>query len=1343
MTTTLLTSESKEALRKSIRSLRTVLLDELSRAAKGEYQLDVAAEKARLSAAQRARRRRLEDYLDEQVRASHSPTKAAKGAKSGKASKADEGGRRDRFFAQAVAEAAHTLLNRLVLVRILEHHGLLAPDAPRVVTGGWKSAGYAGEFLGYAGPLAEDDARGYRDLLEVIFAELAIELPGLFGKVGLTSLFPVPASTLRAVIDVLNDPALDSAWGDDTTLGWVYQYWNDPSREALDAKIAGGGKIEPHEIASKTQMFTERYMVEWLLQNSLGFTWLCICKKSGWTADAERVLPELDARRAAWRTKREAGEVALDALMPIAEGLEADWKYYVPQPISDDAVAKAPASIADVKLLDPACGSGHFLVIAFGLLARMYEEEARHRGEEGEEAWSAAEIARRIVADNLHGIDIDPRAIQIAAASLWLRARVHARESGDAQQAVRLSRMNLVAPTFRLAALPKDDPARVALEAEFEALGVPRATTVGLVDALAGVDHLGTLLRVDHAIGALLDDAEAEGPLFAHGAKKQRARLTDLVASFLDAHAAESDLGLRLEGEQVAAGVRFIGLAKEGRYDVVVGNPPYQGISKTAGFEYVVKNYPRSKADLYAAFLERGLELVRKGGVSALLTMRGWMFLAQFKELRLRLLHEEHLRLLLDLDSGAFDEVSAAQVVLSVAGCIFRRAEPASVAIAVRPTPSEDRASAGMTGRKRAGLLAQVGRYEFDPKAFGVIEGEPVVYWWTNDLLSAYAQAPKLKELGAVRQGMATTDNTRFLRCPWEVSRHDLQVHRYDFSAMKDGGGVCGDWVPYIKGAAGASWLESLDDAVLWRDDGLELKLYNELRYGSFSRNIKNAAYYFRCGVAFSMIGSTFQARAHRYKSVIGHMGSSVFGSDVPNLVCLMNTSRARFVLGSINPGVHFEVGDVNRLPAFPIHGASEIFATIEANFDAAEAAREASIEFRRPGPSSWRYAQNWAQQAVDRPEGAALPPYLPSYDPVDPEADLSHAIGVGLGRFSESGEGVIDDESQSGISAGLMFIGPNDACTDSLKVRSAAPSLLAVWETFAPTSGKKPPLREWLRKDFFAYHKNLYKNRPIYFPLSSEKRNFVAWISIHRFTDATLPTLLADHLNPALRELDADIRDANTARTSSDKKLAVAAAKTYDTAKRLRDELADFIALVAQCAERGAPPTDPGCPPREVDAPFSMDLDDGVMINSAALWPLLAPQWSDPKKWWKQLCLAEGKKDYDWAHLSKRYFPTRVDEKCKADPSLAVAHGCFWRYHPAKAFAWELRLQDEIRPDFTIDEVDSDEHRAAYLRDHAADAEAARVKERIRRERKAAKQDDAGDSEAEESDETTEDDVA
>jgi hypothetical protein len=146
-----------------------------------------------------------------------------------------------------------------------------------------------------------------------------------------------------------------------------------------------------------------------------------------------------------------------------------------------------------------------------------------------------------------------------------------------------------------------------------------------------------------------------------------------------------------------------------------------------------------------------------------------------------------------------------------------------------------------------------------------------------------------------------------------------------------------------------------------------------------------------------------------------------------------------------------------------------------------------------------------------------------------------------------------------------------------------------------------------------------------------------------------------------------------------------------------------------------------PKKPEREVDARYVPDLDDGVMVNAAALWPLLAPQWKDPKKWWKELAAADGKKDYDWSHLAMRYWPKRVDAKCEKDPSLAVAHGCFWKYHPARAWAWELRLQDEIGPGFRIEEAPyrgdggHEAHRTALIADHPVDALAAVEKEALR----------------------------
>jgi hypothetical protein len=451
-----------------------------------------------------------------------------------------------------------------------------------------------------------------------------------------------------------------------------------------------------------------------------------------------------------------------------------------------------------------------------------------------------------------------------------------------------------------------------------------------------------------------------------------------------------------------------------------------------------------------------------------------------------------------------------------------------------------------------------------------------------------------------------------------------------------------------------------------------------------------------------------------------------------------MNTSVSRFVLQSINPGIGFEVGDVNRLPVLHVESSRPVFDKVEEAFIVTESAREPSVEFKSPGPSPWRYAQDWAQRAVDRPEGAPLPPYEPELDPPEPEAFVSFAIGVALGRFGANREGILDQPPPDALPAGILFVTEADYLADSLK-HPAAQRILDAWaeHSAAISNGKPQSLRDYLRKDFFAYHKGLYENRPIYFPLSSEKRAFVAFVSIHRWQDNTLQVLLADHLHPLLRQLDGEIVDVNRARASSDKKAASAADKQYATIKKLRDELFDFIAKIGAIAERGAPPTDAKCPPRAADAPFSMDLDDGVMINSAALWPLLKPHWKDPEKWWKQLCLAEGKKDYDWSHLARRYFPERVETKCKTDPSLGVAHGCFWKYHPAKAYAWELRLQDEIRPDFTIDEPDSDAARARFLTDHAPEAAALHEKELIRRARKAAKQeadaaDETPDSESE-----------
>jgi hypothetical protein len=1314
-----LTPDAKKLLAETIRGsaqdpekgVRARLLRAIHDEADRRYRLSVPIGEAGLDEAHRRRRERIEAWIDERARATKPKNKAEL-----KATK-------DRLLAQAEKEAAATLVNRLVLLRHLEALGL---SKPAVLTGGWSSKGYR-EFREFAPTLCTngtaDATEGYAALLQLLFDELAVDLPGLFGEVGLTRLFAIPAATLREVVERLDDPGLASAWTDDTTLGWVYQYWNDPDREALDAKINGGGKIEPHEIASKTQMFTERYMVEWLLQNSLGLTWLAMCKKRRWTPDAESVLPRLDDRRAAWRKKREAGEVAFDALMPIEGELEEHWKYYVPQPIPDDAVEKAPESMRSIKLLDPACGSGHFLVIAFDLLAALYREEARHLGTKV----SDKEIAESILENNLHGIDIDPRAIQLAAAGLYLKAKALAKSA-------RPRSVNLVAPVLQLGNLPVDDPAVVALKGDLKReVGIPEELTAKLLSALAGVDYLGSLLKVDAAVEEAIKSVELEferkhgqGDLFG-GFPAQQVKLTigeakasilDKLEQFLSKHSKSEDLGLRLDGEQLAAGVRFVRMAKEGAYDLVVGNPPYQGLTKTNAFGYVATNYPNGKADLYAAFLERGLQLTKVGGASALLTMRGWMFVSQFANLRRHLIRERRMRLLADLHFGAFSEMKDVSAGMTVT---FALPADESRLLAIRPVRSDSVVRDNLQpARNASGLVVPAESYEFDPRAVQVIEGEPLVYWWSEEFLGKYASAPKLAQAAPIRQGMASANNAWFLRKPWELQRRDLAVVEA-FTSDREWVAANPRWLPFIKGAAGRKWIEPLSDAVLWESNALALKVSTEHWYGSATRNVKNEAWYLRQGIAFTTIGSAFSVRAHRFPSVIGDTGASLFPADVAAALCILNSTRARQVLESLNPSVHFVIADVGRLPLFSVEGAPAIAAQVDAALAQHESHREPSIEFRCPGPSAWTGAQSWAQAAVDRADSAPLPPYQPTADGPTPESIVSFAIGVALGRFGANGEGILDTAPPTALTSGILFVSCEGR--DSLD-HAACASIRQAWSEQGGNNIGGEDLRAYLRKTFFDLHKKLYENRPIYFPVSSARRSFVAFIAIHRWSESTLTNLLADHLvDPTRRHLEGELNDLRTARASASGKAR--AEKRFTEVQGLLEELDDFIAKVTEVAEKGPPPPDDKTTKREVDARYVMDLDDGVMVNSAALWPLLEPQWKEPKKWWKELANAQGKKDYDWSHLAARYFPTRVRKKCHDDPSLAVAHKCFWELHPAKAYAWELRLQDEIRADFTIDEPGSDEARARFLKEHDREAREILAKELKRREKKNAKEDE------------------
>ena len=266
--------------------------------------------------------------------------------------------------------------------------------------------------------------------------------------------------------------------------------------------------------------------------------------------------------------------------------------------------------------------------------------------------------------------------------------------------------------------------------------------------------------------------------------------------------------------------------------------------------------------------------------------------------------------------------------------------------------------------------------------------------------------------------------------------------------------------------------------------------------------------------------------------------------------------------------------------------------------------------------------------------------------------------------------------------------------------------------------------MRDWLREKPLAdVHRQMYENRPIHWPLSSAKKTFVAWVTIHRWNAQRCACCWPTICNRPSR----GSKESSTICERRDGPIAKRPAAPSAVCRRAAlGESWPSLSSTSSSATSTARRRPARSARRARPTRYAPDLDDGVMINSAALWPLLAAQWKDPAKWWQQLTAAQGKKDYDWSHLAMvRYSPMRVDAKCQADPSLGVAHGCFWKYHPQRAWTWELRLQDEIAQDFRIEEEPyrgdggDGPHRDAYIAENADEAFAAVAKELNRRLKK------------------------
>lgn len=568
--------------------------------------------------------------------------------------------KRPDSVAQLTREAAFTHLNRLCAYKMMESRGLIRESVSR----GMKSQGFMFYLADH--PEAEklwsegQQEQAYQNFLEWLAGELSNEIGVLFSPIDPANrLFPAPR-ILNAVLDLINSEELKDIWTSDEAIGWVYQYFT-PKEMRDTARKESQAPRNSYELSFRNQFFTPRYVVEFLTDNTLGRTWYEM--RQGQTTLTERCA------------------------------------YMVRRP--DETIpARDKKDPREIRVIDPACGSGHFLLYCFDLFEVIYAEAYDDpdlgralRTDYPDRAAYLRAVPVLIIENNLHGIDIDQRATQIAALALWLRAqRTYSEMNLKPGDRPHVRRSNIVCA--------EPMPGERDLLDEFTAGLTPRVLG-GLVKRifermqLAG--EAGSLLRIEEEIAETVADAKR---LYVkdHQAKQmhfpgfdepykpaqlefdfsdmsdhqfwQRAETEVIDALRAYAESAANGMGFKrhLFADDAARGFAFVDVCRKD-YDMALMNPPF-GAGSAPSKAYIEKNYPRTKNDLYAAFVERWLNKLSKGGMLGAITSRTGFFLSSFQKWREEvLLKEARPVVFADLGYGVLDTA----MVETAAYCLERQ----------------------------------------------------------------------------------------------------------------------------------------------------------------------------------------------------------------------------------------------------------------------------------------------------------------------------------------------------------------------------------------------------------------------------------------------------------------------------------------------------------------------------------------------------------------------------------------------------------------------------------------------------------------------------------------------
>ncbi len=759
----------------------------------------------------------------------------------------------ERSVKNYVREATKTYLNRLVALKAIEVRGLVTETMIKRPEYGNRSEMHR-TVDEVAGELTDQADNGLGVAVELAFTELTDEIGVIFEESEHTAI-DLDFTVREEIIEQLN--AIDvSVWESDEAMGWVYQYFGEKEREEIDDRIDEENyKVQDTDVATKTQLFTPRYIVEWMVDNSLGRLWL----------------------------EMYGEETKID---------DEDNCFYL-SPLEESLTDRDMKDVRDIKVLDPACGSGHMLFYAFDVLYEMYLEQ----GDVAEKY-----IPREILANNLYGIDIDPGATQLAALALYVKAK-------KTEPDVEIERINIVSADAVLVNGKKKEEVLSRTDSDLERRVLEQVWT-----SFEHIREWGSLVRIEERIEEIIEEeldkikATGQTKFTDDGIAKQssvvsysgdqesweqvKGRLLDQVRELAEEALDQNDPIEEMFAGEVEKSVQLLDLFVAD-YDVVVSNPPYLGGDKMGSDikKFVKDNYIGNR-DLYTSFIQRCIELVGNDKYVAMVTMETFMYLYSYRKLRPHILQETYL-------TEATHIMNRDEGYMNVCFSIRKDSSDSKPPSRFNRLVNTDKKVDGLSDiikKNRAGTKNE-NTYIIKQESFEELNRTPFVYWFGDSILSLFDQYDLLGDIATVKKGMGTGDDSKFVRKWWEVGNEELNKNYHRFQ----------------KSGTNAMYYDLAEDYVYWEQDGRAIKKHPK-------SNVRSESYYDKSGLNFRGFGSYFVAREHLEGMLFDANTVFIYNDNEHTdllLLAILNSSISRYIMEGINPSPKFQVGDGKQLPIY------------------------------------------------------------------------------------------------------------------------------------------------------------------------------------------------------------------------------------------------------------------------------------------------------------------------------------------------------------------------------------------------------------------------------------------